>query len=597
MKKLLISLSLLAITAETVFAGNPDRRGEAGAVELNMNGYARSAGLWNLNCAGIKGLEAERLNPAGLAYLRKVEIIAAYSSWLTGSGVNLIQAGIGYRIKSNAIALSVNSLSFGAIEKTTTLNPEGGLGTFKPTFLNIGLSYAKNFSLGTTKKMGANVITGGISLRLITEGIQNVNATGFGFDCGLQYTTGLKENVHFGVSLRNVGTPMRFKGDGFTYNGIAEANYNLSYDRKSNKFELPTQLNIGLAYDAYFGAKIETEPGKYKQNYRLTPTAQFTANAFGNDNYGAGLEFSLREIFMLRAAYRMESGIFKQATRVTAYNGFAAGLSFNVPFKKDGTGSSLGLDYGFRMTAGNTNFQHTHTVGIRFNLGGADKEQEYKEKSKSKKDDTAFEEEAPSKDSAKKKGKKGKVTVEDLEAKQAELDSVMKVAAALKVKAETPIYKIDTFEKKVTVIQIDTVLVPTVLEKSDYKAVDNIDTITKNGKTVLQFNDYEALEFETGSATIKTKSYQYLNYLVNMMKKNLSSKLNLSGHTDNVGDRDKNVKLSQDRVDAVKAYFVSKGISAERLGTQAFGPDKPKYKNDTEKGRAKNRRVEINIEL
>jgi outer membrane protein OmpA-like peptidoglycan-associated protein len=64
-----------------------------------------------------------------------------------------------------------------------------------------------------------------------------------------------------------------------------------------------------------------------------------------------------------------------------------------------------------------------------------------------------------------------------------------------------------------------------------------------------------------------------------------------------VGDRDKNVKLSQDRVDAVKAYFVSKGISAERLGTQAFGPDKPKYKNDTEKGRAKNRRVEINIEL
>jgi hypothetical protein len=69
-----------------------------------------------------------------------------------------VQGGFATRFKSNALALSINSLNFGAIDKTTTANPEGGLGVFKPTFLNIGVSYAKNFSLGATPKMGDNLI-------------------------------------------------------------------------------------------------------------------------------------------------------------------------------------------------------------------------------------------------------------------------------------------------------------------------------------------------------------------------------------------------------------------------------------------------------
>jgi outer membrane protein OmpA-like peptidoglycan-associated protein len=56
------------------------------------------------------------------------------------------------------------------------------------------------------------------------------------------------------------------------------------------------------------------------------------------------------------------------------------------------------------------------------------------------------------------------------------------------------------------------------------------------------------------------------------------------------------VKLSQDRVDAVKAYVTSKGVSGSKVSTAAFGPDKPKYKNDSEAGRAKNRRVEVSME-
>lgn len=587
MKKILINGLLLA-TAVNAFAGNPDRRGESGALELNMNGYGRTAGLWGLNAASIKGLEAERLNPAGLAYTRNTEVAVAYTSWLTGSGVSLIQGGIAQRIKSHAFAISVNAVNFGSIERTTVASPEGGLGQFKPTFFNLGLSYAKNFSLGSTKLTGDNVITGGITVRFLSEGIEGISSFGFGFDAGLQYTTGKKENFHFGVSLRNVGTSMKFRGDGFAVNGATDADYTLQVDRKSAKYELPIQLNIALAYDIWLGAKKEVAPGKYTQNVRLTPMVQYSANAYGNDNFGPGLEFSFKEIFMLRAAYRMEPGVFKNDTRTTAYNGLAVGTSINVPFKKDGTGASLGIDYGYRMTALNTNFSGTHTVGLRFNLGNP----KPKEKAEETSAKAAYNDEDVSADKAEKKSsskKAGKKTASvELVEKQQVIDSLLKANEALKVKAETPVIKVDTVKV------IEKVAVPVELEKTDYKG-GNIDTLVIGGRKTLRFNDYDKIQFESNSTILSKTSTSYLNYLVNQMKLNPGGNLVLSGHTDNVGDDAKNKQLSNERAQAVKNYVVSKGVSEERITTYGFGADLPKYVNNSETARAKNRRVEVDI--
>jgi outer membrane protein OmpA-like peptidoglycan-associated protein len=590
MNKILATLILIA-TSSVVFAGNPDRRGEPGAVELNINGYARTAGLWGLNVASVKGLEAERLNPAGLAYVRRTEIIGSYTSLLTGSGVNVVQGGFAQRVKNNAFAVSINALTFGKIDRTTTNSPEGGLGTFSPSFLNIGLSYARNFALGTTKLTGDNVITGGITVRLITQGIQAINATGFSFDAGLQYTTGKKQNFHFGVSLRNIGTPLRFRGDGFAVDGTTEGGYALQVDRKSNKFELPIQLNMGLSYDFYFGNEIELAPNVFTQNFRLTPMFQYTANAYGNDHYGLGMEFSFKEMFMLRAAYRMENGIFKQATRATAYNGLAAGMSVNVPFKKDGSGGAIGIDYGYRMTGLNTNFTGTHTVGLRFNLG------DKKDKEKDEKATTAAassnDEESTTSSKSSKKGKKS-AAVELIE-KQSVIDSLLKANVALTEKANIPIIKIDTFVQTQVVVKIDTVLVPTKIEATTYKG-GKTDTVVENGKTILKFRDAELIQFETGSSVISKKSYDYLNYLTNVMKQNPKLKLYFDGHTDNVGDAKKNLALSQERADAVKTYMVSKDVPANRVFAKGFGDTKPKVSDDTATGKATNRRVEVRME-
>jgi hypothetical protein len=357
MKKILTLLVITVLLGSNVFAGNPDRRGEAGAYELLMNGWARSSGFWSMNSASVKGLEAERINPAGVAFSKKTEIAAAYTLWLQGSGVGVAHAGIAQSFKeTNVVALTIQALNLGTIERTTTQSPEGGLGTYRPTFLNIGITYGKMFS---------NSISGAVTARLVNEGLGNLNAFGFAIDAGLQYVTGPKDNIHFGVALRNVGTPMKFRGDalGTSQQIISSTTYQLTVDNKPNKFELPTQLNIGVAYDFWMGKKKEVEPKVYKQDYRLTALANFTSNAFGYDNYGVGLEFGWKEMLMLRAAYRFESGQFKKASRLNVYTGFAAGFTFDAPLKKDGP--RLGIDYSFRMTQP---YAGTHSIGLHFNL-------------------------------------------------------------------------------------------------------------------------------------------------------------------------------------------------------------------------------------
>jgi OOP family OmpA-OmpF porin len=103
------------------------------------------------------------------------------------------------------------------------------------------------------------------------------------------------------------------------------------------------------------------------------------------------------------------------------------------------------------------------------------------------------------------------------------------------------------------------------------------------------------INFATGKATIKKSSNSVLDKAVGVLKQFPDVKLEIQGHTDERGTRELNMELSQERADAVKAYFVGKGVDAGRLKAQGFGPDKPLGDNKTKKGRAKNRRVEFHL--
>ncbi len=354
LKAACVGLALLAAVPQS-WAGNPDRSGEAGAYELLMNGWGRTSGVFGMNSANVGGLEAMQLNPAGLAFTKKTEILFARTHWLQGSEVFINAAGIAQKFgkdKGNVVGVTINALDFGEIERTTTSLPEGGIGTYKPGFLNIGVGYSRAFS---------NSIYAGVVFRLINERIDDASATGFCIDAGIQYVTGPRENIHFGIALRNVGTPMKFSGDGLNFRGSAtEGDFAATQSQRTQRFELPSQLNLGAAYDWYI------DKAKENPDHRLTFMANFTSNSFGKDQFGGGLEYGWRNIVMVRGGYRYEDGITQFETRTSAFTGLAAGMSVQVPLtKKKNEGATLGVDYSYRATSP---FKGTHTYGVRINL-------------------------------------------------------------------------------------------------------------------------------------------------------------------------------------------------------------------------------------
>ncbi len=114
-------------------------------------------------------------------------------------------------------------------------------------------------------------------------------------------------------------------------------------------------------------------------------------------------------------------------------------------------------------------------------------------------------------------------------------------------------------------------------------------------KAALDKNGHVALyvHFDFNKATLKPDAAPVIAEVVKLMKANPALRLEIDGYTDNVGARDYNVKLSGSRAAAVAAAVIGQGVDAGRLATAGLGPDKPVASNDTDEGRAKNRRVEL----
>ena len=352
MNKILYSLIVITCLcfSTPMEAGNPDRQGEAGAYELLMNPWARSAGLHTMTTSMIRGVEALRLNPAGLSRITgKTEVLIGHSRYLEPTDIKMNAFGIGQKVGENGtFGISLMSLDIGEIEVTTTDQPEGTGATFSPNFFHLGLSYAHLFE---------NKISVGITFRAISESISDVSAFGFALDAGVQYVTGPKDNFKFGISLRNIGSRMSFGGQGLSFptnNPDGTLSYDITVSQRSAEFELPSMLNIGMSYDFNLDA-----------DNRFTIVGNFTANSFSRDQLGGGVEYSLKDMFMIRAAYKVETGLsadrdFEQSV----YSGLSAGITLEVPTKK-GSDNRFGIDYAYRATQP---FSGTHNISVRLSL-------------------------------------------------------------------------------------------------------------------------------------------------------------------------------------------------------------------------------------
>ncbi len=122
-------------------------------------------------------------------------------------------------------------------------------------------------------------------------------------------------------------------------------------------------------------------------------------------------------------------------------------------------------------------------------------------------------------------------------------------------------------------------------------ATHNAETTHTVGK-VMRLDD---LIFQAGSAKIASSSFQELDEVATMLKNNPRMVIQLEGHTDYIGDSKANLKLSEERVTAVKNYLVSKGSGKSKIKTKAFGGTVPLSRENTEAARQMNRRVELRV--
>ncbi len=346
----ILSLALAVTVSDISFAGNPDRQGEAGASELLMNPWARSAGLHTMTTSMITGVESMRLNVAGLARINKTEVLLGNALYLKGTDIKMNALGVATRMgKSGALGISLMALDIGDIMVTTTDQPDGTGATFSPRFFNLGISYANVFE---------NKVSVGATFRAVSESIADASASAIALDAGVQYVTGEQDNFKFGISLRNVGARLSFKGEGFDIDNEIQqdgGSFGLTNSLRSDDFELQSVLNIGGSYDFLVGKKG-----------RITMVGNYTSNAFSQDQIGGGLEFAFNEMFMVRGAYRVDFGATAlDAAEEALYTGVAGGVTINVPVSKKENAPRIAFDYAYRATK---IYDGTHNFAVRISL-------------------------------------------------------------------------------------------------------------------------------------------------------------------------------------------------------------------------------------
>lgn len=119
-------------------------------------------------------------------------------------------------------------------------------------------------------------------------------------------------------------------------------------------------------------------------------------------------------------------------------------------------------------------------------------------------------------------------------------------------------------------------------------------SVTRRGDDII-LNMPGNVTFDFDSAALRSEFFDVLNSVALVLEEFDQTVLVIDGHTDSTGRRDYNLGLSQRRADSVGRYLTAQGVAAVRVATYGYGPDYPVASNDTETGRAQNRRVELTL--
>ena len=296
------------------------KMGTSAAQFLKIGVGARAAGMGESFVAVASDGSAIFWNPAGLASLKKNELLLEHNNWIADISFDF-GAIVIPTASSGTFALFVAALTMGEMERRTEYEPEGTGELFDAVDLALGVSYAtyitQNFAFGMNAKF-------------VKQKIWQETANGFAVDLGIIYHTEL-EGLSLGMALSNFGSKMQMDGtdlkrfididpntDGNNTQIIAKLN--------TEEYDMPLIFRIGLAYDL-----IKTD------FQRITLAFDAISPNDYKEYVNGGLEYSYSDYFFLRGGYK---GIGLSDSEV----GFSLGGGVNIPFDES---FQMKVDYAY----------------------------------------------------------------------------------------------------------------------------------------------------------------------------------------------------------------------------------------------------------
>ena len=336
MKNLLILIILISIPFVS-YAGDPTRKGTAGAEELLIPVGARSIATGGAFLSTISGVEAIYYNPAGLDVMKGSEAMFSYMNYI--ADINISYFAIGTNLGDlGSLALDYKSLNFGDIPITTVNSPDGTGQTYSPSYVVVGLTYSKVLT---------DRVSAGTSVKFIHEGIMNSSADGWAMDFGVQYR--FKSNLAIGAAVKNIGSNMAFTGEDLktrtTVPGSATGSGNGVYAADTEPFEIPSYFELSVSYLAQINEENSFQMASFFRN-----------NNSLEDLMGLGAEYSFMNTFFVRGGYD-----FQLQNNANYIYDFTAGAG--IKYKTTG-GVNFVFDYAYRNVKEFSTPNHIFTLKI-----------------------------------------------------------------------------------------------------------------------------------------------------------------------------------------------------------------------------------------
>ncbi|HVO73705.1 MAG TPA: PorV/PorQ family protein [Ignavibacteriaceae bacterium] len=336
MKNLLLILSFLSVALQTAAFGQVTKTGTTAAKFLSIGIGARANAMGGAFTSISNDASALYWNPAGAAALDKFEAMFTYTALYKDLGINLNYAALVLPAGDYGnFGLSVTALDFGQMDVTTELFPEGTGEKFSAASYAFALSYARNIT---------ESFMAGITIKYISENIFNSSANGVAFDIGTIFVTPFA-GIKFSTIINNYGSKMQISGEDLLirYDSDPSRNgNNESVDAyyKTDKFELPLKLQIGLSKDVEF-----------LDGQKFTLAVDATHPNDNSEYLNVGGELSLLDnLVFLRGGYK---GLFLDDNQEGLTLG--AGLSYTLGI------FSIGFDYSYQQFEF---LSYTHSFGL-----------------------------------------------------------------------------------------------------------------------------------------------------------------------------------------------------------------------------------------